>query len=152
MGCRDKWSRRKRNDKWQVKRNGATSERRWKVLRTCKRKIKNETNQIRGSREKWQEERLCYVSEKPCTKMPAHTKEQVFGGLRFQAERTDGITEMLTFMHNKGGLVHGRYVVLRENMHKRLRHYEPCNDDSYEMLLTGYLGLDLYYTLTIPDI
>lgn len=32
------------------------------------------------------------MSEKPCCKMPAHTKEQVFGGLRFQAEGADGIT------------------------------------------------------------
>lgn len=31
------------------------------------------------------------MSEKPCCKMPAHTKEQVFGGLRFQAEGADGI-------------------------------------------------------------
>lgn len=38
-------------------------------------------------------------------------------------------------------------LFLKENMHKRLRHYEPHNDDSYEMLFTGYLGLDLYYTL-----
>lgn len=92
------------------------------------------------------------MSEKPCCKMPAHTKEQVFGGLRFQAEGADGITGMLTFSHDKGAPVHGRYVVLRENMHKRLRHYEPHDDDSYEMLFTVYLGLDLYYTLTNPDI
>lgn len=97
-------------------------------------------------------ERLHSVSEKPCCKMPAHTKEQVFGGLRFQAEGTDGITGMLTFTDDKGEPVHGRYVVLRENMHKRLRHYEPYDDDSYEMLFTGYLELDLYYTRTNPDI
>lgn len=47
---------------------------------------------------------------------------------------------MLTFSHDKGGPVHGRYVVLSENMHKRLRHYEPYDDDSYEMLFSGYLG------------
>lgn len=97
-------------------------------------------------------ERLHCVSEKPCCKMPAHTKEQVFAGLRFQAEGADGITGMLTFSHNKGRPVHGRYVVLRENMHKRLRHYEPYDDDSYEMLLTGYLRLDLYHALTNPHI
>lgn len=45
--------------------------------------------------------------------MPAHTKEQVFGGLRFQAEGTDGITGMLTFMDDKGGSVHARYVVFK---------------------------------------
>lgn len=83
------------------------------------------------------EERLHCTSEKICCKMPAHTKEQVSAGLRFQAEGADGITGMLTFSHNKGGPVHGRYVVLRENMHKRLRHYEPYDDDSYEMLFTG---------------
>lgn len=32
-------------------------------------------------------------------------------------------------------------------MHKRLRHYELHDDDSYEMLFTGYLSLDLYYAL-----
>lgn len=84
--------------------------------------------------------------------MPAHTKEQVFGGLRFQAEATDGITGMLTFTDDKGGPVHRRYVVLRINMHKRLRHYEPCDDDNYEMLFTGYLRLDLYYAITNPHI
>lgn len=36
-------------------------------------------------------------------------------------------------------------------MHKRLR-YEPYDDDSYEMLFTGYLAVDLYYNLTNPDI
>lgn len=93
------------------------------------------------------------MSEKPCCKMPAHTKEQVFGGLRFQAEGTDGITGMLTFTDDKRGPVHGRYVVLRgEKMHKKLRHYEPYDDDSYEMLFTGYLAVDLYYNLTNPDI
>lgn len=88
----------------------------------------------------------------PCCKMPAHTKEQVSGGLRFQAEGADGITGMLTFSHDKGGSVHGHYVVLRENTHKRLRHYESYDDDSYEMLFTGNLRVDLYYTLTNPDI
>lgn len=44
----------------------------------------------------------------PCFKMPAHTKEQVFGGLRFQAGRADGITRMLTFVDNKDEPVHGR--------------------------------------------
>lgn len=48
--------------------------------------------------------------------------------------------------------VHGRYVVLRENMHKRLRHYEMRDDDSYEMLFIGYLGRDLCYVLTNPHI
>lgn len=81
--------------------------------------------------------------------MPAHTKEQVFGGLRFQAERADG---MLTFTNDKGGPVHGRYVVLRGNMHKRLTHFEPYDDDSNETLFAGYLWLDLYYTLTNPEI
>lgn len=37
-------------------------------------------------------------------------------------------------------------------MHKRLRHYEMHDDDSYEMLFTGYLSLDLYYVPTNPDI
>lgn len=32
-------------------------------------------------------------------------------------------------------------------MHKRLRHFEMHDDDSYEMLFTGYLSLDLYYAL-----
>lgn len=34
----------------------------------------------------------------------------------------------------------------------RLRHHGPYEDDSYEMLLTAYLGMDLHYTLTKPDI
>lgn len=97
------------------------------------------------------------MSEKPCCKMPAHTKEQVFGGLRFQAEGADGITGeegggMLTFSRDKGVPVRGRYVVSRGNMHRRLRHHEPCEDDSYEMLLARYLGLGLHYTLIKPDI
>ena len=89
------------------------------------------------------------MSERPCCKMPARTKEQVFGGLRFQAEGADGITAMLTFTPDKEGPVH---VVLRGNMHKRLRYYELRDDDSYEMLFTAYLGVDLYYTLTNPHI
>lgn len=94
----------------------------------CKRKQRERERPNEGGEG---EERL------RCCKMPAHTKEQVSAGLRFQAEGADGITGMLTFSHNKGGPVHGRYVVLRENMHKRLRHYEPYDDDSYEMLFTG---------------
>ena len=74
-------------------------------------------NQMRGLRERQREsergERLYRMSEKPCCKMPAHTKEQVFGGLGFQAEGADGITGMLTFTDHKGAPVHGRYVVLR---------------------------------------
>lgn len=81
------------------------------------------------------------MSEKPCCKMPAHTKEQVFGGLRFQAEGADGITGMLTFTGDKGPPVHGHNVVLRGNMHKRLRHYEPYDDDNYEMLFAPYRRL-----------
>lgn len=60
---------------------------------------------------------------------------------------------MLTFTDDKRGPVRGRCVVLKGGkMHKRLRHYEPYDDDSYEMLFAGYLGLDLYYSLTNPDI
>lgn len=33
-------------------------------------------------------------------------------------------------------------------MHKRLWHYEMHDDDSYEMLFTGYLSIDLYYVRT----
>lgn len=40
---------------------------------------------------------------------------------------------MLTFMDDKGGTVHGHYVVLRENMHRRLKNKEPKNDESYEI-------------------
>lgn len=57
----------------------------------------------------------------------------------------------VTVLHHNGAPVHGRYVVLRENMHKRLRHYEMHDDDGYEMLFTGYLGVDLYYVLTNPN-
>lgn len=90
-------------------------------------------------------------SEKPRCKMPARTKEQVFGGLRFQAEGTDGITGMLTFTDDKGGSVRGRDVVLRLNMHRRLRHYEPCDDDNYEMAfaaITGHISITLLLILT----
>lgn len=51
----------------------------------------------------------------PCCKMPAHTKEQVFAGLKFQAEGTDGITGMLTFTLHKRATVHRPAVGLRKN-------------------------------------
>lgn len=53
------------------------------------------------------------MSEKPCFKMPTHTKEQVFAGLRFQAGKADGITRMLTFVDNKEQPVHGCHVGLK---------------------------------------
>lgn len=81
--------------------------------------------------------------------MPAQTKEQVSGGVRFQAVGRDN--RDVSVLHHNGAPVHGRYVVLRENMHKRLRHYETHDDDGYEMLFTRYLSLDLYYVLTNPN-
>lgn len=78
---------------------------------------------MRGRSEEEQQERLRCTSEKPCFKMPAHTKEQVFGGLRFQAGRADGITRILTFVDNKEEPVHGRHVnSKKKNMPKRIRH------------------------------
>lgn len=73
---------------------------------------------------------------------------------------------MLTLSRDKGAPVPGRRVVPREQGRGgegprglgggrgsgRLRHHGPYEDDSYEMLLTAYLGIDLHYTLTQPDI
>lgn len=56
------------------------------------------------------------MSEKLCSKMPSHTKEQVFGGFRFQAEGADRITGMLTFSDDKEKPVSEHHVFLRRYM------------------------------------
>lgn len=88
------------------------------------KRVRERGDKLYKESRKWNEpkERVHCLSEKSCSKMPANTKEQVFGGLRFQAEGADRVTGMLTFNDDKGEPVCEHHVFWGD-MRKREKHY-----------------------------